>query len=178
MSERSHFNTRMQKRMAARPPKIAERLLLCLVPEQVSHNVSGDLAEIFSVIIVPSCGVFRAKLWYWRQVVCSVHHFFRLRKNPQTAVKLWKGRTHMHKSMHDGVTYHPGISMHHISVGSGVPSLIFVLGTVFIFGVGIPAFLVLLLISGMLGLLASRVILHWHRQHALEIQTLDLHKLK
>ena len=84
----------------------------------------------------------------------------------------------MHKSMHDVVTYHPGISMHHISVGSGVPGLLFVLGTVFIFGVGIPAFLVLLVISGTLGLLASRVILNWHKHHALEIQTLDLHKLK
>jgi hypothetical protein len=164
--------------MAAKPPKTAERLLLCLLPEQVRDNVSGDLSEIFSVIIVPSCGVFKAKLWYWRQVVCSMQHFFRFRKNPQAALKLWKGRTHMHSPMHDVVTYHPGISMHHISVGGGVPGLLFVLGTVFIFGVGIPAFLLLLLISGSLGLLASRVILNWHKRHALEIQTLDLHKLK
>lgn len=84
----------------------------------------------------------------------------------------------MHKPMHDVVTYHPGISMHHISVGSGVPGLLFVLGTVLIFGVGIPAFLVLLLISGTLGLLGSRVILNWHQHHVLDIQTLDLHKLK
>jgi hypothetical protein len=164
--------------MTARPPEIAERLLLSLLPEQVRDNVSGDLSEIFSVTIVPSCGVFRAKLWYWRQVVCSMHLFFRFRMNPQAALKLWKGRTHMRKPMHDAVTYHPGISMHHISVGSGVPGLLFVLGTVFIFGVGIPAFLELLVISGTLGLLASRVILNWHKHHALEIQILDLHKLK
>jgi hypothetical protein len=178
MSEISRFKTRMQERMTARPPEIAERLLLSLLPEQVRDNLSGDLSEIFSATIVPSCGVFRAKLWYWRQVVCSMHLFFRFRKNPHAALKLWKGRTHMHEPMHDVVTYHPGISMHHISVGSGVPGLLFVLGTVFIFGVGIPAFLELLVISGTLGLLASRVILNWHKHHALEIQTLDLHKLK
>ena len=178
MSEESHLKSGAQERMTAKPPETAERLLLSLLPEQVRENICGDLSEIFSVIIVPSCGIFRARLWYWRQVVCSMHLFFRFRKNPQAALKLWKGRTHMHQSMHDVVTYHPGISMHHISVGSGVPGFLFVLATVFIFGVGIPAFLVLLVITGTLGLLASRVILNWHKHHALEIQTLDLHKLK
>ncbi len=83
----------------------------------------------------------------------------------------------MHKTKQYAATFHPGISMHHISVGSGVPGLLFVLATVFIFGVGIPAFLELLVVSGIVGLFASRIILNWHRHHALDIQTLDLHKL-
>ena len=101
---------------------------------------------------------------------------FRFRKNPQAALELWKGRSDMRKTVQDAATFHPGISMHHISVGSGVPGLLFLLATVFIFGVGIPAFLVLLVVSGILGIFASRIIVYWHKHHALEIQTLDLHK--
>jgi hypothetical protein len=178
MSEKSPFEARRQERATAKPPETAERLLLCLLPDPVRDNVSGDLSEIFSAIIVPSCGISRARLWYWRQVICSMRLFFEFRKNPQAALEFWKGGIHMYKPMHNAATYHPGISMHHISVGSDVPGLLFVFATLFIFGVGIPAFLVLLLISGTLGLLASRVILNWHKHHTLEIQTLNLHKLK
>ncbi len=178
MSEKSHFETKTQERMTAKPPETAERLLLSLLPEQVRDNVSGDLTEIFCAVIVPSCGIFRARLWYWRQVLCSMRLFFRFRKNPQATLELWKGGIHMYRPRHDGVIYHPGISMHHIPVGSGVAGFLFVLATVFIFGVGIPAFLVLLVVSGILGILASRLILYWHRHHALKIQALDLHKQK
>ncbi len=83
----------------------------------------------------------------------------------------------MHKTKQYAATHHPGISMHHISVGGGVPGLLFVLATVYIFGVGIPAFLELLVACGILGIIASRIILYWHKRHALDIQTLDLHKL-
>jgi hypothetical protein len=164
--------------MAANPPEIAERLLLLLLPEQVQDNVCGDLSEIFSSVIVPSCGIFRARLWYWLQVVCSIRLFFRFRRNPQAALELWTGTNPIYKPMRNVIAFHPGISMHHISIGSGAPGFLFVLATVFIFGVGIPAFLVLLVISGILGILTSRIILNWHKHHALEIQTLNLHKLK
>ncbi len=175
MSEK--HKTSAQERMTAKPPKTAERLLLRLLPEQVRDNVSGDLSEMFSLAIVPSCGIFRARLWYWRQVVCSMRLSFRFRRNPQAALELWKGSFYMHKTMQAAATFHPGISMHHISVGSGVPGLLFVVATVFIFGVGIPAFLQLLVVSGILGIFASRIILYWHKHHALDIQSLDLHKL-
>jgi len=178
MSEKSHFRTGTQERMTAKPPKTAERLLLSLLPEQIRDNVSGDLSEIFSVIIVPGCGIFRARLWYWRQVVCSMRLLFRFRKNPQAALEFWKGRIPMYKPMHDAVMYHPGISMHHIPVGSGVAGFLFLLATVFIFGVGIPAFLELLVVTGTLGILASGIIFYWHKHHALKIQALDLHKQK
>ncbi len=174
MSEK--HKTSAQERMTAKPPKTAERLLLRLLPEQVRDNVSGDLSEMFSLAIVPSCGIFRARLWYWRQVVSSIRLSFRFRKNPQAALELWKGRFPMHRTMQGAPAFHPGISMHHISVGSGVPGLLFVLATVFIFGVGIPAFLELLVVSGIVGFFASRIILNWHKHHALDIQTLDLHK--
>jgi hypothetical protein len=164
--------------MTAKPPETAERLLLSLLPEQVRDNVSGDLSEIFSVIIVPSRGLRRARLWYWRQVVCSMRLFFGFRKNPQAALKLWKAQIHMHRPMHDTVTYHPGISMHHIPVGSGVAGFLFVIATVSIFGLGIPALLQLLLITGTLGILVSGIVLHWHKHHALKFQALDLHKQK
>jgi hypothetical protein len=177
MSEKSHSKASTQERMSAKPPEAAERLLLRLLPEQVRDNVSGDLSEIFSLAIVPSCGIFRARLWYWRQVVCSMRLSFRFRNNPQAALELWKGRLHMHKTMQSAATFHPGISIHHISVGSDVPGLLFVLATVFIFGIGIPAFLVLLAVSGIIGIFASRIILYCHKRHALDIQTVDLHKL-
>jgi len=80
--------------------------------------------------------------------------------------------------MHNFVAYHPGISMHHIPVGSNVPGLLITLGLVFIICVGVPACLDLLVVSGSLGLLASRVTINWYSNHPLEIQALDLHKLK
>ncbi len=177
MNETFHITTRTQKSVASHPPEIAERLLLLLLPEQVRDNVCGDLSEIFSSVIVPTCGISRARLWYWLQVVCSMRLFFRFRRNPQAALELWTGTINC-KPIRKVVAFHPGISMHHISIGSGVPGFIFVLATVFIFGVGIPAFLVLLGISGIMGILTSRIILNWHKHHAIEIQTLNLHKLK
>ncbi len=177
MSEKSHFKIRMQERVTAKPPETAERLLLWLLPEQVRENVSGDLSEIFSLTIVPSCRVFRARLWYWRQVFCSMRLYFRFRKNPQAGLELWRGGFHMHKTKQYAATLHPGISMHHISVGVGVPGLLFVLGTVYIFGVGIPALLELLVVCGILGFIASSIILYWHKHHAPDIQILDLHRL-
>jgi hypothetical protein len=177
MSKRTCLEARMQEQMTARPPEMAERLLRSLLPEPVRDNISGDLLEIYSTVISPGCGVCRARIWYWQQAFYSLFLYFRFRRSPQTALESWKGRMYMRRPMHDVIEYHPGISMHHISVGSGVPGLIFVLATIYIFGVGIPAFLELLAFSGTLGLFASRFILNWHKHHELEINALDLHKL-
>ncbi len=168
--------SRPRERAIVRPPKTAERLLLLLLPEQVRDTVCGDLSEIFRVVIVPSCGIFRARLWYWRQVVCSFRLF--LLRNPQTASELWKGRVPMYTPTHNAAIYHPGISMHHIQVGGDAAGFLFVVATVLIFGLGIPAFLELLAITGTLGILASGIVVYWHRRYALKIQTLDLHKEK
>ena len=178
MSQKLRIRTGNQERMRTKPPKIAERLLLYLLPESLRDNISGDLSEIFSGVIVPSCGIFRARLWYWWQVLCSMRLVCRFRKDPQAALGSWKGQMHMYKPMHDAVAYHPGISMHHISVGGNMAGLIFVLATVLIFGIGIPALLVLLVISGILGILASGIIRRWHKRHPYIVHSLDLHKLK
>jgi len=174
MSEDYHWKAGIK----AKPPETAQRLLLLLLPDQVRDNITGDLSELYTAVIVPSCGIFRARLWYWRQVVCSMRLFFRFRRNPQAALELWKGRSHMYKPMREAVAYHPGISMHHIQVGSGVAGFLFVFATLFIFGVGVPAIRGLLVITGILGILGSGFVLYWRKRHALKIQSLDLHKEK
>jgi hypothetical protein len=163
--------------MTAKPPETAEWLLLFLLPDKVSDNVSGDLSEIFSAIIVPSRGIFRARLWYWRQVVCSLRLFLRFRNNPQNALELWKGRIYMNRPVTDAVTYHSGISMHHIPV-RGAVGLLFTFATVFIFGVGIRAVREIFIVTGAFGILGSGILLHWHIRHPHKMQTLDLHKQK
>ncbi len=82
----------------------------------------------------------------------------------------------MSKPMHDEAAPHPGISMHHIPVGSGIAGFLFVFATVFIFVVGIPAVRGLLIITGILGILGSGLVFYWHKRHALKIQSLHLHE--
>jgi len=84
----------------------------------------------------------------------------------------------MSKPMRDAVTLHPGISMHHIPVGSGAVGFLFVFATVFIFAVGIPAIRGLLVITAILGILGSGLVLYWHKRHALKIQSLHLDEQK
>ncbi len=167
-----------QARIPAKPPEIAQRLLMYLLPDQVRDYVTGDLSELYSTAIVPRCGITRARLWYWRQVACSLRLFFKFRKNPQPALNLWKGRIDMSKPIGDVGTPHPGISMHHIPVGSGVAGLLFVFATVFIFAVGIPAIRGLLVLTGILGILGAGLVLYWHKRHALKIQSLHLDEEK
>jgi hypothetical protein len=147
-----------------------------IVINEVRDNVIGDWSEIFNAVIIPICGVLGARYWYWRQVVSSSRLFFRFHENPQAAWGSWKGQIHMYMPMHAVVAHHPGISMRHIPVESNLPSLLFVMKTIFLFGVGIPAFLERLVFSGMLGILASGIMLYSHKHYALIIQTLDLHK--
>jgi hypothetical protein len=160
--------------MTAKPPEIAQRLLLFLLPDQLRDNVSGDLTEIFTAVMVPSCGIFRARVWYWRQVVCSMPFFLRFPKSPQAPLK---GRMLMDSPRTNEVRYHRGIRIDRIPV-EGAIGLLFVFATVFIFGIGIPAVRELFVITGILGILGSGILLFWHKRHALKLQLLDLHKKK
>jgi hypothetical protein len=168
----------MSERLTVKPPRLAEYFLSSFAPEPICNNLSGDLLEIFNLVIVPSSGVFKARLWYWRQVAGSMRLLFRVRRRSRVALGYLNRRTCTHGPAPNSFRLHPGISMHHISVGGDLPGLLFVLATVFIFGFAFPAFLTLLAISGTLGLFASRILLHWNQSHALEIQVLSLTKLK
>ncbi len=83
----------------------------------------------------------------------------------------------MKRPKNNGLVFHPGISMHHIPV-EGAIGLLFVLATIFIFGVGIPAVRGLLVITGTLGILGSGLLLCWHKRRGLKIRSLDLHNSK
>ncbi len=54
-----------------RPPWIAERLLLRILPAEHRTPVVGDLAEEYTEIAATS-GSFRADAWYWRQALGSI----------------------------------------------------------------------------------------------------------
>jgi hypothetical protein len=73
------------------------------------------------------------------------------------------------------VSNHPGISIHHIPV-EGAVGLLFVFGTVFIFGAGVPAVRELFVLTAPLGFLALGILLYWHKHHSVKIEPLDLHK--
>jgi hypothetical protein len=81
MSKKPRLGTTTLEGVTPKPPQAGERLLLFLLPEDIRDNVCGDLSEIFSFDLVPSCGIFRARLWYWQQVICSMRLLFR--KNRQ-----------------------------------------------------------------------------------------------
>ena len=166
--------TSPQMRMTAKPPESAQRLLLFLLPDQLRDNVSGDLTEIFTAVIVPSRGIFRARIWYWRQVLCSMRYFLRFPKRPQAALK---GRIPMDSPRTNDARYHRGIRIDRIPV-EGAIGLLFVFATIFIFGIGIPAVRELFVITGIFGILGSGILLFWHRRHAPKLQLLDLHKKK
>jgi hypothetical protein len=70
---------------------------------------------------------------------------------------------------------HPGISIHHIPV-EGAVGLLFVFGTVFIFGVGVPAVREILFLTVPLGVLALGILHYWHKHHSVKIETLNLRK--
>ena len=163
-----------QRRRFAKPPRSAEWLLQSLLPDDVGECVSGDLAEIFETLIVPSSGIFRARLWYWRQVFSSMRLFFRFRTSPQPTLASWKGQIKMEHSQNYSVAYHSGIRIDKIQV-QGAMGLLFVFATVFIFGVGIPAVRGLAAIAGAFGILGSGVLYYWHKRNALKIRSLNLH---
>ncbi len=73
------------------------------------------------------------------------------------------------------VSNHPGISIHHIPV-EGAVGLLFVFGTVFIFGVGVPAVREILFLTVPLGVLALGILHYWHKHHSVKIEALNLRK--
>jgi hypothetical protein len=73
------------------------------------------------------------------------------------------------------VSNHPGISIHHIPV-EGAVGLLFVFGTVFIFGVGVPAVREIFFLTVPLGVLALGILHYWHKHHSVKIEALNLHK--
>jgi hypothetical protein len=73
------------------------------------------------------------------------------------------------------VSNHPGISIHHIPV-EGAVGLLFVLGTMLIFGAGVPAIREIFVLIAPVGALASGILLYWHKRHSVKIEALDLHK--
>ncbi len=146
------------------------------LPDEVRDCVAGDLAEIFEAVIFPSAGIVRARLWYWRQVLCSLRLILRFRKSPESTLEFWKGQIKMDIPRNYAVVYHRGIRMDKIPV-EGAVGLLFVFATVFIFGVGIPAVRGLLMITGTFGILGSGVLYYWHKRHAVKIRTLNLHGL-
>jgi hypothetical protein len=73
------------------------------------------------------------------------------------------------------VSNHPGISIHHIPV-EGAVGLLFVFGTVFIFGVGVPAVREIFFLTVPLGGLALGILHYWHKHHSVKIEALNLHK--
>jgi len=75
----------------------------------------------------------------------------------------------------DPVPYHPGIAIHHIPV-EGAVGLLFVFGTVFVFGVGVPAVREIFVLTAPLAALALGILMYWHKHHSVKIEALDLHK--
>ena len=59
---------------------------------------------------------------------------------------------------------HAGISMHKIAVGSGFAGLVFTLGTVFIFGFGVPFVGFAFLAAIPFGLLLAAILRRVHRK--------------
>jgi hypothetical protein len=57
------------------PPRWAEALLECLLPEHVRETVVGDLREEFVESALQRKGLLRARLWYLRQVASFVPWF-------------------------------------------------------------------------------------------------------
>jgi hypothetical protein len=73
------------------------------------------------------------------------------------------------------VLNHPGISIHHIPA-EGAAGLLFVFGTLFTFGVGVPAVREIFVLTAPLAALAAGILLYWHKHHSVKIEALDLHK--
>jgi hypothetical protein len=54
------------------PPKFADYLLYFFLSKHDRENIPGDLAEEYETIILPDFGLRAAKVWYWKQVICSI----------------------------------------------------------------------------------------------------------
>ncbi len=54
-----------------KPPRLAEKLVSILFPDEGVHSPSGDLAEVFGSIYEKN-GALRARLWYWSECLRAV----------------------------------------------------------------------------------------------------------
>jgi hypothetical protein len=57
-----------------RPPFLAELLFKIYFPDEGRFTTLGDLNEVYSSVCKKS-GVFKAKIWYWHQLVKSLLPF-------------------------------------------------------------------------------------------------------
>jgi hypothetical protein len=69
----------------------------------------------------------------------------------------------MEKTWKQKVDFHQGIRIDSIPV-DGIPGLMFVLATVFMFAYEIPAIRELFLISSSVGILGAGILYYWHNQ--------------
>ena len=56
----------------AKKPRWAEATLHIVLPARDRESVAGDLLEEYREAVLPEQGRFRARLWYWRQVLVLV----------------------------------------------------------------------------------------------------------
>ena len=57
------------------PPRLASWLLTLFVPAELAESIQGDLLEESSALASQS-GLAVARLWYWRQTLRTIAHFF------------------------------------------------------------------------------------------------------
>jgi hypothetical protein len=71
---------------------LTERLLAAAVPEDLRESFIGDLMEEADIWVVPERGIWRARLWLWRQVIGSLPALLSRRDRTEGAmdVRLWK----------------------------------------------------------------------------------------
>jgi hypothetical protein len=53
-------------------PKWGEIMLLFILPKRDRAVVPSDLAEEFDTVIVPTMGLRRARVWYWKEVMLKM----------------------------------------------------------------------------------------------------------
>jgi hypothetical protein len=77
--------------VSAAPPRIGRALLWLVLPPEDRQAVEGDLHEEFAGIVLPQRGAWRARGWYWGQVLRSVAPLLVLRWQRQGRPPLLAG---------------------------------------------------------------------------------------
>ena len=63
-----------------KPPAAADWLLTHLAPGHLGDDVLGDLHEEYARFAVEETSRFRARLWYWRQVLGTLIEYRMVRR--------------------------------------------------------------------------------------------------
>jgi hypothetical protein len=149
-------------------PAIATWFLKLFCSSAEDESLIGDLLEKYQD---------RGRFWYGRQVIAIV--FLRLYRNARqlslSAAARRMGHVFASPTTTDTGALHPGISISHIPV-EGAAGLLFVFGTVFVFGAGVPAVREIFVLTAPLAVLFLGILLYWHKRHSVKIEPLDLHK--